>query len=36
MARALGRTEAEVVEAGEHLRLLMLRTTDDVLLFPKF
>ena len=36
MARVLGWREAEVVEAGEHLRLLMLRTTDDVLLFPSF
>lgn len=36
MARALGWTEAEVIEGGDHLRLLMLRTTDDVLLFPAF
>lgn len=36
MARVLGWTEPEVVEAGDHLRLLMLRTSDDVLLFPAF
>ena len=34
MAWALGWTEYEVVEAGDHLRVLMLRTSDDVLLFP--
>lgn len=36
MARTLGWTEAEAIEAGKHLRLLMLRTDDDVLLFPAF
>jgi len=36
MGRALGWTEAEVVAAGESLRLLMLRTSDDVKLFPSF
>lgn len=36
MARTLGWTEDEVIEAGDHLRLLMLRTSDDVLLFPSF
>ena len=36
MARALGWTEAEVVQAGDNLRLLMLRTVDDVILFPAF
>lgn len=36
MARTLGWTVAEVAEAGEHLRLLMLRTSDGVLLFPAF
>ena len=36
MARSLGWTEAEVLEAAEHLRLLMLRTSDDVVLFPAF
>lgn len=36
MARTLGWTESEVVEAGNHLRLLMLRTSDGVFLFPAF
>lgn len=36
MARTLGWTETEVVEAGESLRLLMLRTEDEVSLFPSF
>lgn len=36
MARTLGWTEAEVMEAGNDLRLLMLRTDDDVHLFPSF
>lgn len=36
MARTLGWTEAEVLEAGREFRLLMLRTEDDVLLFPSF
>jgi len=36
MARTLGWTEAEVVEAGHTLRLLMLLTDDDVYLFPAF
>lgn len=36
MARTLGRTEDEIIEAGDELRLLMLRTSDDVLLFPSF
>ncbi|AXL10740.1 hypothetical protein DXT68_00210 [Microbacterium foliorum] len=36
MARTLGWTENEVVEAGDQLRLLMLRTDDDVLLFPAY
>ncbi|MFK0402750.1 hypothetical protein ACIQTT_10500 [Microbacterium sp. NPDC090225] len=36
MARTLGWTEAEVVEAGDVLRLLMLRTSDDVVLLPAF
>ncbi|WP_460800091.1 hypothetical protein [Microbacterium sp. GXF0217] len=36
MARTLRWTEAEVVEAGHTLRLLMLLTDDDVYLFPAF
>lgn len=36
MARALGRNEAEVIEDGCALRLLMLDTDDDVYLFPAF
>lgn len=36
MARTLEWTEAEVVEAGRTLRLLMLLTDDDVHLFPAF
>jgi hypothetical protein len=36
MARTLGWSEADVIEAGDQLRLLMLRTDDDVLLFPSF
>ncbi|MFB4349800.1 hypothetical protein [Microbacterium sp. CR_7] len=36
MARTLGWTETEVMEAGNDLRLLMLHTTDDVYLFPEF
>lgn len=36
MARTLGWTEAEVVEAGDELRLLMLRATDGAILFPAF
>ncbi|WP_282847556.1 hypothetical protein [Microbacterium oxydans] len=36
MARALGWTEAEVMEAGRTLRLLMLVTDDGVHLFPAF
>ena len=36
MARTLGRTEAEVIEAGNDLSLLMLRTEDGVYLFPVF
>jgi len=36
MACTLGMTEAAVVEAGHSLRLLMLYTADDVLLFPSF
>ena len=36
MARTLRWTEAEVIEAGESLRLLMLLTEDGVLLFPSF
>lgn len=36
MARALGWTEVDVVEAGAQLRLLMLRTDNDVVLFPSF
>lgn len=36
VARALGCTESEVRKAGEDSRLLMLRTSDDVLLFPAF
>ena len=36
MARALEWTEAEVVEAGRTLRLLMLLTDDDVHFFPAF
>lgn len=36
MARALGWAEAEVMQAGGDLRLLMLRTEDDVHLFPAF
>lgn len=34
MARTLGWTETEVLEAGRELRVLMLRTADDVYLFP--
>lgn len=34
MAQAGGWAEAEVIAASESLRLLMLRTEDDVLLFP--
>ena len=36
MARALGWSETEVLEAGNDLRLLMLRTEDGVDLFPSF
>lgn len=36
MARALGWTEAEVMDAGHTLRLLMLVSDDDVYLFPAF
>ncbi|MGI0522137.1 hypothetical protein ABY45_16320 [Microbacterium maritypicum] len=36
MARTLGWTEAEILEAGADLRLLMLRTDDGVDLFPAF
>lgn len=36
MARTLGWTESEVLQAGDDLRLLMVRTDDDVLLFPSF
>lgn len=36
MARTLGWTEADVMKAGDDLRLLRLRTTDDVYLFPAF
>ncbi|MEJ6555051.1 hypothetical protein PQI51_08490 [Microbacterium esteraromaticum] len=36
MARALGWTEADVIDAGSDLRLLMLHTEDDVFLFPAF
>lgn len=36
MARTLRWTEAEVLIAGDELRLLMLRTDDDVVLFPSF
>lgn len=36
MARTLGWTEAEVMKAGNDLRLLMLHTDDDVNLFPSF
>lgn len=36
MARALGWTEAEVLEAGRTLRILMLLTYDDVYFFPAF
>lgn len=36
MARTLGWTEAEVMDAGRDLRLLMLHTDDDVFLFPTF
>lgn len=36
MARTLGWTEAEVMEAGRTLRLLMLVTDDGVHLFPAF
>lgn len=36
MARTLGCTEAEVMAAGNDLRLLMLHTDDDVYLFPSF
>lgn len=36
MARALGWTDAEVMDAGHTLRLLMLVSDDDVCLFPAF
>ncbi|MFJ3473456.1 hypothetical protein ACIPJ1_11015 [Microbacterium maritypicum] len=36
MARALGWTEAEVVDRGLALQLLMLRSDEGVLLFPAF
>lgn len=36
MARVLGWTEAEVIEEGDDLRLLMLTTDDGVDLFPSF
>lgn len=36
MARTLGWSEAEVIEAGNDLRLLMLTTDDGVDLFPSF
>lgn len=36
MARALEWTEAEVMDAGHTLRLLMLVSDDDVYLFPAF
>lgn len=36
MARTLGWTEAEVLEAGHDLRLLMLHTEDGVDLYPAF
>ncbi|MCS3442169.1 hypothetical protein [Microbacterium phyllosphaerae] len=36
MARTLGWSEAEVMAAGDDLRLLMLRISDDVYLFPAF
>lgn len=36
MARTLGWTEAEVMEAGNDLRLLMLHTDDGLDLFPEF
>lgn len=36
MARALGWTEARIVEAGKNLRLLALETSDGVTLYPAF
>lgn len=36
LARTLSWTEESVLEAGRSLQLLMLRTSDDVLLFPSF
>ncbi|MFJ4225411.1 hypothetical protein [Microbacterium sp. NPDC089695] len=36
MARTLRWSEADVVEAGEHMRLLMLRTEEGTVLFPSF
>lgn len=36
MARELGWTEEEVIRAGNTCRLLMLSTSDHVLLFPAF
>ncbi len=36
MARALGWTEAQVLQASEDLRLLAVRTSDGVLLYPAF
>lgn len=36
MARTLGWTETEVMDAGDALRLLRLHTSDDVYLFPAF
>lgn len=36
MARTLGWTEAEVLAAGDELRLLMLQTDGHVYLFPSF
>ncbi len=36
MARTLGWTETEVMDAGDTLRLLRLHTSDDAYLFPSF
>lgn len=36
VARTLGWTEAEVMEAGNDLRLLLLHSDDDVYLYPSF
>lgn len=36
MADALGWTEHQVIQAGEDLRLLAMRTSDDLVVYPAF